>query len=82
MWRRTAVELRQVRVEVPASLAGLLDHGGQPEGLCLENLDLAIDAFPRIADERAPLVGIAREAEALPISFAGCVILQELAGSG
>ena len=51
MGRRTAIELGEVRFEVPPAFVGILDHRRQACGFGLEDLDLPIDALAGIDHE-------------------------------
>ena len=77
-----AVELREMLVEMGAAVSRCLDHLGESYGLRLEGLDLALDALARVEDECPPLGRIMGGAEALPIAFAGGLVLEQLADLG
>src|SRR6185369_17977547 len=57
-------------------------HRLEPADLVAETRDLAIDPDERVLDDRGPLVGIVRRAEALSIAGASGLVLEELADLG
>ena len=65
-----------------AARLGLVDHGCESRCLCLEDLDLAVDPHARIGEKRAALGWIAGLPQALAISFACRVVLEQLADLG
>ena len=69
-------------LDVDAPRLCLRDHRREPHGLGFEQRDLAIDAVARFLEVAAALVRIGRLAEALAITLAGDLILEQLADLG
>ena len=57
-------------------------HRLEASDLVAENRDLAVDPDERVLDDRGPLVGIVRRAEALTVAGASGLVLEELADLG
>lgn len=82
MGRRPAVDLREVVVEVLSASPRLFDHRREAVGLGFEDLDLSIDSRARIDEDGTPFGWVTRLAEALAVSLARDLVLQELADLG
>src|SRR6478672_6800908 len=74
---RTAIELREMGIEVAAPVSGLGDHLGESSGLGLEDVDLSIDPSTRIEDQRPTLVRVATRAESFAVPLANRLVLQQ-----
>src|SRR5882757_709986 len=79
---RAAVELDEMVVEMACSPVCLLDHLGESLSFRFEDLDLAVDSFARVDDQRALFGRVASLPVALPIAFPRRVVLEQLADLG
>src|SRR4051812_385187 len=76
------VELGEVALEMLPPALGLGDHLAEAVHLRLERTDLAVHPGERVVDDRAPLDGIARRPESVPIACPGGLVLEQLADLG
>src|SRR6476660_4715613 len=74
---RTAIELREMGIEMAAAVSRLREHLGQTSGRGLEDVDLSIDPGTRIEDQRTTLVRVATRAESFAVPLANRLILQQ-----
>ena len=79
---RAAVKFHEVLVQVTATALRLGEHRVESVTFGLQERDLALGPIPRLDDERAPLVWIVGRAEAVAVTLAGNLVLQQLTNLG